>query len=145
MGGQLIAHALGAKVGPHEEGLQEFGYYPISPVNVGQDFLPKELYVMQCHQQGFDLPSGAQLLAQGDSYPNQAFRFGKSAYAFQFHPECTLSILHRWQNSEWAPWNKLGTQTREEQNALALQHDPLMHRWFINFLNSLFRIATVEN
>ena len=65
LGGQLIAHALGAKVGPHDAGLHEFGYYPIRSVDTTEHFLSGELYVMQCHYHGFELPEGARLLARG--------------------------------------------------------------------------------
>ena len=45
------------------------------------------------HQDTFDLPPGARLLASNE-YP-QAFRFG-SALAVQFHPEVDSSILRSW-------------------------------------------------
>ena len=119
LGGQLIAHTLGAAVRPHDDGLLEFGYYPIQPTDTSHKFLSGELYVMQCHEQGFELPPGAQLLARGITYPNQAFSYGEHTYGLQFHPECTKTILERWQTSDWAPWNKPGVQTKEQQDALA--------------------------
>ena len=42
-------------------------------------------HVYQWHREGFDLPRGAQLLAEGDAFPVQAFRWGPCAYAVQFH------------------------------------------------------------
>jgi GMP synthase (glutamine-hydrolysing) len=138
LGGQLIAHTLGARVAPHDKGLQEFGYYPISPGNAAEGFLPGELHVMQCHEQGFDLPTGALLLAKGENYPNQAFSYGDFVYGLQFHPECTRTTLKRWQSSEWAPWNRPGVQNQEQQDTLAALHDGPMHDWFLCFLQSLF-------
>jgi hypothetical protein len=38
------------------------------------------------HREGFDLPYGCELLAQGDIFKVQAIRFA-SAFALQFHPE----------------------------------------------------------
>ena len=139
LGAQLIAHALGARVGPHEDGLQEFGYYPIQSTDETGKFLAGELHVMQCHQQGFELPQGTQLLARGHTYPNQAFSYGANVYGMQFHPECTLATLHRWQASDWAPWNQPGTQNRDQQNNLAAMYDNSMHNWFTSFLASLFQ------
>ena len=139
LGGQLIAHTLGAAVGPHDKGLREFGYYPIQPVDTSDKFLSEELHVMQCHEQGFELPSGADLLARGITYPNQAFSYGEYTYGLQFHPECTKTILERWQTSDWAPWNKPGVQTKEQQDTLAELHEVPMNDWFLNFLDSLFK------
>ena len=93
---------------------------------------------MQCHYHGFELPEGARLLAQGNTYPNQAFSYGENAYGLQFHPECTLATLQRWQASDWAPWNRPGAQARKQQDTLATLHDGPMHDWFINFLEKLF-------
>ena len=139
LGGQLIAHTLGAAVGPHDKGLREFGYYPIQPIDTSGKFLSEELHVMQCHEQGFELPSGADLLARGITYPNQAFSYGEYTYGLQFHPECTKTILERWQTSDWAPWNKPGVQTKEQQDTLAELHEVPMNDWFLNFLDSLFK------
>ena len=139
LGGQLIAHTLGARVGPHEAGLHEFGYYPIKGVDKIEKFLSGQLYVMQCHYHGFEIPAGARLLAEGTTaYPNQAFAYGENTYGLQFHPECTLTTLKRWQNSNWAPWHQPGSQTKEQQDALAALYDGPMHNWFIQFLMSLF-------
>jgi GMP synthase (glutamine-hydrolysing) len=52
--------------------------------------------VYHFHREGFDLPRGAELLAEGDAYPNQAFRYNKNAWALQFHAELTRVMMHRW-------------------------------------------------
>ena len=145
LGGQLIAHTLGAAVRPHDDGLLEFGYYPIQPADTSHKFLSGELYVMQCHEQGFELPPGAQLLARGITYPNQAFSYGEHTYGLQFHPECTKTILERWQTSDWAPWNKPGVQTKEQQNALSELYDSQMNDWFRKFLGSLFKRPNINS
>ena len=138
LGAQLIAHALGAKVAPMDDGKCEFGYYRITPTAHGQSWMPQPLYVTQAHFYQFDLPSGATLLASGENCPNQAFRHGPSTYAVQFHPEVTEEIFHRWQDSEWAFFDSPGAQTRDRQNALATRHDSNQHAWFVNFLDHLF-------
>jgi len=46
------------------------------------------------HQDTFDLPPGATLLAESDRYPH-AYRLG-SALAVQSHPEATPYIVARW-------------------------------------------------
>jgi GMP synthase-like glutamine amidotransferase len=51
---------------------------------------PEQVY--QWHREGFDLPQGSELLAEGDSFPVQAFRNG-NAYALQFHPDVTHATI----------------------------------------------------
>ena len=43
----------------------------------------------------FELPAGAELLAEGDDFPVQAFQSGH-AFGFQFHPDVTYAMMHRW-------------------------------------------------
>lgn len=135
-GGQQIAHVLGAYTGPREHGLHEFGYYEIRPT--GGDLLPGPLLVSQSHFHEFGLPAGAELLAESDWYPQQAFRYGPSTYAFQFHAEVTPACFRRWQGAEWAAYGKPGAQTREEQDRLQALHDKAQHDWFMGFLAGLF-------
>jgi GMP synthase (glutamine-hydrolysing) len=54
---------------------------------------PERVY--QWHREGFDLPYGSELLAEGDIFEVQAIRFGR-AFALQFHPEVTHAMMHRW-------------------------------------------------
>jgi GMP synthase (glutamine-hydrolysing) len=55
---------------------------------------PSKVY--QWHREGFEVPAGAELLATGHRFPNQAIRVGRRAYGLQFHPELTLAMMHRW-------------------------------------------------
>lgn len=55
---------------------------------------PEKVY--HWHREGFDLPAGADLLATGDTFPNQAIRVGPAAYGIQFHPELTYAMMNRW-------------------------------------------------
>ena len=96
LGAQMCARALGGHVFPHPQGQAEIGYYPIRPTKAGLavvDPWPEQVY--QWHREGFDLPAGAELLAEGDMFQVQAFRFGKS-YALQFHPDVTHLMMHKW-------------------------------------------------
>ena len=53
-------------------------------------------HVYQWHREGFDLPAGGELLAEGDdAFSVQAFRYG-TGYALQFHPEVTHAMMYRW-------------------------------------------------
>lgn len=107
LGGQLLADALGAHVHSGRHG--EKGVYSIRLLDqAGTDplfhGLPVMLPTFQWHDDSFELPNGAVLLASTDSCVNQAFRYGRSMYGLQFHPEVTREIVDLWsRNSEVAP------------------------------------------
>ncbi|MBI4838142.1 MAG: type 1 glutamine amidotransferase [Nitrospirae bacterium] len=103
LGAQIMAKALGAKVyaGPQEE----IGWYNTKFTENGlKDELfsslltpnSKLLTVFHWHGETFDIPEGAVRLASSELYPNQAFRYGKNAYAFQFHIEVTRKMISDW-------------------------------------------------
>ena len=138
LGAQLLAHVLGASVAPHEEGAQEFGLYPVEPINPELEFVPDHFFAVHFHSRGFEIPNGAEALAAGDIFPNQAFRYGANVLGTQFHPECTLAILRRWQALEVAPWNEPGVQAREEQDRLAALHLDKVKYWFEQLLGEFF-------
>ena len=140
-GAQQIARVLGAKVGPYDSPVHEFGYYPISPTPEGRDFLPETLHMTQSHYHTFAIPPGAVHLASSPAYPNQAFRVGTRTYGLQFHPEVTIEGFRRWQARDWAPYGKPGAQSRAEQDALMLAHDARQAKWFYGFLAGLFTPA----
>lgn len=97
LGAQMLVRHLGGFVEPREDCCVEIGYYPIRPTAAGRELMPDwPSKVYQWHREGFDLPRGAALLAEGELFPNQAFRYGPAAYGIQFHPELTLAMLHRW-------------------------------------------------
>ena len=100
-GAQMIAHILGANVGPGHHGQYEFGYYPIFPTDHGRGFIPDDLYVAQAHFHTFEIPRGAVHLARSALYENQAFSYGKNVFGLQFHAEITIAGFNRWQDEHW--------------------------------------------
>ncbi|SHF62964.1 GMP synthase (glutamine-hydrolysing) [Kaistia soli DSM 19436] len=96
LGAQMLAKQLGADVGRRADGLVEIGYYPLKATPDGDALLPWPSQVYQWHGEGFELPAGASLLASGELFANQAFRYGPAAFGFQFHIELTLMMMHRW-------------------------------------------------
>ncbi len=137
-GAQSIAFMLGAEVGPPASGLHEFGYYEVTPTDDGRDFLPHPLRFTQAHFHTFGLPDGATLLATSELYPHQAYRYGRTTYGLQFHPEVTIEGFRRWQAASWAAYGEPGAQTREEQDALMPEADAAQAEWFYGFLEKLF-------
>lgn len=135
LGAQLLARSLGATVAPHPEGLREIGYVEIEPTGAADGFLDRPLHVYQWHQEGFDLPKGAELLAKGATFPNQAFRYGANAYALQFHPEVSPRVMERWLSEASHALIHPGAHSRERQLADAQQHDHAMSAWLDAFLD----------
>ena len=135
LGGQLLARALGAKVAPHRDGMSEIGYYPVYPTAEGRDVNPAGLHVYHWHKEGFELPAGATLLACGDTFPHQAYRYGSTAYGLQFHPEVTTGLASAWIKSAADHLVRPGAQAGEHQMALAARFDRGLHDWFDRFLD----------
>lgn len=97
LGAQMLVRHLGGKVEAEPEGRVEIGWYPIRPTEHGRLLMrcwPKMVY--HFHREGFDLPQGCQLLAEGDVYRNQAIRYGDNAWGLQFHAELTRAMMQRW-------------------------------------------------
>jgi len=139
LGAQLLAHELGAPVGPHPQGYHEFGYYEIFPTEAGRGEIPAGLHVTQSHYHQFGLPTGAMLLARSELYPHQAFRYGRNAYGFQFHAEVTRAIFRRWQDTHGQQFmGKPGVAAKEQQDRDTLAYDDAQHDWFTGFLDRLF-------
>lgn len=123
LGAQIMAKALGAKVyaGPEKE----IGWYDIELLDEGLrdpritklaihpragDFW-KKFKVFHWHGETFDIPPGAQRIARSILYPNQAFRYGKNAYAFQFHIEVKKETIFEWLKNEPVDIEKVRRET----------------------------------
>jgi GMP synthase (glutamine-hydrolysing) len=137
-GAQQIAHVLGAPVGPPADETAEFGYYRIEPTEAGRSFLPEPIHVAQSHFHTFGIPSGAIHLARSALFPNQAFSYGATTLAVQFHAEVTIEGFRRWQENPNHRYDRKGAQTRERQDALMRLHDAVQGRWFHHLLDRLF-------
>jgi GMP synthase-like glutamine amidotransferase len=101
LGAQLLAVALGGRVGPNPEG-PEFGAQLVAKrANAGTDPLFRDLPitpdVIQWHFDAvLDLPPGAVLLAGSPTCEVQAFRAGRVAWGIQFHIETTPALVRQW-------------------------------------------------
>jgi GMP synthase-like glutamine amidotransferase len=99
LGAQLLAASLGALV--HTGEAPEVGVLPVTVTRAGRSDpvfggLDDEFPALQWHGDTFDIPAGTVHLARSGAYPNQAFRFGETAYAVQFHVEVTGPMLAEW-------------------------------------------------
>lgn len=134
LGAQMMALHLGGRVAPHAEGHAEVGYYPIRPTGAGRELCPDwPDRVYQWHREGFDLPQGSELLAEGDAFSVQAFRYG-SGYALQFHPEVTHAMMHRWLVRGAHRMELPGAKQRHEHLSDRFVYDFAARNWLAAFL-----------
>ena len=91
-GHQLLAHALGGKVGYNptgsELGTQTVELLPPAAGDQLLDGLPASFPAQMLHAQTvLQPPPGAAVLARSDQDPHQMFRVGPNVFSTQFHPE----------------------------------------------------------
>lgn len=133
LGAQMLARHLGARVFRDPYARAEIGYHDIEPLPAVGNGAPWPKRVYQWHRDGFDLPSGADLLATSDGpYPNQAFCYG-SAVAIQFHPEISYAQVNRWSNSRQRMMLP-GAQPRPRQLTDHIACAPTVQRWLDAYL-----------
>jgi len=135
LGAQMCARQLGGRVFRHPQGQAEVGYYPIRPTEAGRTVVeewPEQVY--QWHREGFELPCGAELLAEGDTFEVQAIRCGR-AYALQFHPDVTHAIMHRWMIHSHERLELPGARPRHTHFADRAVYDYIARAWLNVFLD----------
>ena len=133
LGAQIMAKALGARVYKGAE--KEIGWYDICITEDGlmdkrimrlathpqTEDIGKTFKVFHWHGETFDIPNGAVRLASSDLYPNQAFRYGENAYAFQFHIEVQKAMIFEWLKNEAVDLVKIKAETEELYNDYSAQ------------------------
>jgi GMP synthase-like glutamine amidotransferase len=100
LGGQLLAEVLGAAI--HSGKHRECGTFLVDISSAADDAffagITTPFTTFQWHNDSFDLPKGATLLASSKVCPCQAFRHG-NAWGLQFHPEINVEIVTNWCNA----------------------------------------------
>jgi GMP synthase-like glutamine amidotransferase len=99
LGGQLLARSLGATV--HRGAESELGVLDVSLTEAAEHDplfrrMPDPIPALQWHDDSFELPDGATLLATAPACRHQAFRWSEAAYGIQFHVE-----VAPWMADEW--------------------------------------------
>jgi GMP synthase (glutamine-hydrolysing) len=136
LGAQMMVRHLGGRVASDPRGRLEVGWFPLRPTAAGRSMLsqwPTSVY--QWHREGFDVPAGARLLAEGEGFPHQAIGVGRRAYGIQFHPEVTLAMMHRWTVRALARMEGSGVQSRRQHFDGHDLHDRQMRLWAERFLD----------
>ena len=97
-GHQLLAHALGGRVGRNPRGREigtiELRLAPDARRDALLGALPARTRAHTTHVESvLELPPGARWLAESDADPNQAFAVGARAWGVQFHPEFDADVM----------------------------------------------------
>ncbi len=129
LGGQLLAHALGAAVTKANQ--PEIGWYPLHLTEAARSDrlwadVPSSCMAFHWHGDTFALPPGAVALASSALTPCQAFRSGANAYGLQCHLEVTAPMINDWL-AAWADELPAGV-TAGEVMAQTRQELPGMER-----------------
>ena len=131
LGGQLMARVAGGRVHAGQNGerglcrIQQTGCD--APLLAG---LPSSFLSFQWHDDSFDPPPGAPVLAGTQACPHQAFRAAPRAYGLQFHPEVTPEIA--------AGWSRLSPGSAHHIDTLA-RHWPAYRSASLMLLNNFIR------
>ncbi len=140
LGGQLIAKALGGEVYKGKQG-RETGWREIHVTDAGKKspvhYLDAtQTKMTQGHQDTFDLPDGAVLLATSEQYQNQAFSYGDKTLGFQYHPEMDEERMNVWLNekndfltTDDMPKDQIAKDTKIYADKLKLQTAKFFNAW----------------
>jgi GMP synthase (glutamine-hydrolysing) len=99
LGAQLLAHALGGSVARLRERMLAWTPLEPLPAAAGDPLfgaLPERAMGLHWNEDGFEPPPGAVELLRRPGSSGEAFRFGDSAWAVQFHPEVDDAALDGW-------------------------------------------------
>jgi len=102
LGHQLLAEALGGKVGPSKT--PEIGVLDVHLTEAGAsgvffDGLPEKFDCLQWHSaEVTELPAGTQVLATSPDCAVQAIKWGTRAFSTQFHVEIEADTVNNWNN-----------------------------------------------
>ena len=97
-GHQLLAHALGGRVGRNPRGREigtiELELEPAAQADPLLGALPGRCRAQATHVESvLELPPGARALASSAGDPTQAFAAGTAAWGVQFHPEFDADVM----------------------------------------------------
>jgi GMP synthase-like glutamine amidotransferase len=150
LGAQILARALDRPV--IKAARRELGFHPIHPTEAAADdrlisaFADGDL-VFEWHEDTFELPEGATLLATGEDVPLQAFRVGVLAWGIQFHFEIDGAELEQWLDEAdalmdlEATWGKSSEDIRLEAKEHMAAHEQRGQEVFRRFADVVRRTA----
>lgn len=139
LGAQILAKYLGCDVIKNKNDLAEIGFYEIEPVGEGGNIFKDQNIFYQFHTEGFEIPSQCELLARGNVFQNQAFKY-KNCYALQFHPEVNFFVHLKWLIQVLIKKPKIlfhkGSQNLFYQLFLRFKYNKSVSLWLDSFLDN---------
>jgi GMP synthase-like glutamine amidotransferase len=127
LGSQLLADALGGRAylppGPPEAGVVELELTAAGAADPVVGRVGRRVFSL--HEDTFELPPQASLLASSPAYPH-AFRLG-SAVGLQFHPDADAALAVEWAE-EIAPFLARAGRTLPDYQAEVEAAEPLLRR-----------------
>ena len=144
LGAQMLSKHLGGQVGFDPDGYAEIGYHPIRPTPEGRALFEWPEQVYQWHREGFSVPEGGALLAEGDRFENQAFRYGPAAFGIQFHPEIPQAPVYRWTGRSGHRLIMPGARPRTAHVDGHVRYGPGQRRWLDAFLTHWVSLAQAD-
>ena len=95
-GHQLIAHALGGRVGPNPHG-RRMGTLAVEILDASDPllgpFVPRQFFQATHVEAVLEPPPRAVVIARANGDPHHGLYFGKLAWGLQFHPEFDVEIM----------------------------------------------------
>jgi len=141
LGAQMLARHIGGRVARDKYGLAEAGWYPIEATPAGEKIFDWPQKVYQFHREGiYDLPAQTQVLARGQTFPIQAFRYGEAAWGIQFHAELTQIMMQRWVVHGAVVFEDKGAQRGYEHLQGRLLYDKPLLLWLEQALARIFNV-----
>ncbi len=145
LGAQLLANALGAKIGRAK--YKEIGWFPIRKTEAGKaspalHAMPDELAVFHWHGDQFDIPEGCQSLAFSEACPNQLFQSGDRVIGLQFHFEATAASVSRMLEDAGEELEEAGPYVQSRTEVLnGLHYAAQSNKIMFSLLDHLSRFA----
>lgn len=127
LGAQIFARCFGEEVRRHTT--FEFGYTPLEFTGEGRSDplltgLPNPQWIMEFHEDTFDVPADGARLMTGAACDNQAFRMGRATYGFQCHFEASPQLIRHWVSiAAESLGRRLGERTATTLTQLQNDHD----------------------
>ena len=146
LGAQMLARALDHPVYP--SGVREIGFNALHPTAAAADDELLSVFgdgdmVFHWHEDTFELPEGATLLATGDDVPLQAFGYGPAAWGLQFHFEVDRAEVELWLETagedEIRAWGKTTQQIQAETDRYIEDHEERAREVFRRFAKIIRR------
>ena len=139
LGAQMLVKNLGGEVKKNTDNEYEIGFFDIIPTEEGSKIFEKQKTFFQWHNEGFKVPNDCCILAKGQKFTQQAFKY-KNSFGLQFHPEVNINLHLRWLYytifSSPEKFRNKGCQNLFKQISLRIKHNNGINDWLDSFFDN---------